>query len=180
MDSIARPINTPPANPHQWQVGRVRDADRIVRWLPVTNLSEAPHSPSGRLGITDEGTWVVSGHEGLVVDAAWSHYWVLLPLLEHPFEDAARSVAAGLEAAGVQPGAEQAFPWEKVIECALEGPLDYWARLALDWIPAVGLTPALAQALRSLEQARWASQQVRHRARSLLRRHGEHIHQNHR
>jgi hypothetical protein len=61
------------------------------------------------------------------------------------------------------------LPIEQVLLLALERGSDYWPRLAVEWLAATGLTPALKPALEEFAHSQRGSQNTRHRARRLLR-----------
>ncbi len=65
-----------------------------------------------------------------------------------------------------------AFPEMLLIKCAFETSVsDYWPQKAMDWLDAGANIPEeLQHSLRVLTKQRWASQRLRHRAMSILRK----------
>jgi hypothetical protein len=54
---------------------------------------------------------------------------------------------------------------------AVNGQMDYWAALALNWIEWYGNATELATPLETLSRSHWASQSTRHRAKRLAGSH---------
>lgn len=123
-------------------------------------LRDAGEWAGVRLGLDDTGDW-------WVIDAG-----VAARLRTQP--------AAGLRLLEValptlRGAVEQAreshpFPYAEVVAAALTGGLEHWAMKALDWLTEPRLeSESIDKALAQLLSAKWASQDLRHRARQLLR-----------
>ena len=119
-----------------------------------------------RLGVDGEGTWAVNAGSQTWPLSVPDDYYRLVILLERPYPDVSHLIDSYCAVA------HRDFPIELVVRAGLIFQSDYWADLALVWLPA--LSPkrrvTLADALRTVSSARWARQRTRQRANRELRR----------
>jgi hypothetical protein len=112
----------------------------------------------------ESGRWLVL--EGTIaIEVAESKPIAVLQILERSPSEAASEInrANGHEA----DSRALIAPVRWALTTALNGPMDYWAALALKWIEWYGNASDLATPLETVSRSRWASQSTRHRAKRL-------------
>jgi hypothetical protein len=131
----------------------------VLHWIDFGRL---------RLGIDANGKWVVAAGSSNYVLSEDRDYYRLLSLLEHPYLEVVQTINAYRASGDV--GIE--FPFEAVIKAGLIGRMDYWADLALKWLPELSAERRrkLASALGGVVSSKWAKQGTRQRARRELER----------
>lgn len=137
------------------------DQTRGEAWIPLIEVGAG-----GWIGVTRDGAWMV-GAAGRCV--ALRTGVPLLPLLEESVEAVDARLRNALTGAGLPPEVADGFPWSLAVEAGLGGGSSYWAERALAWLDAIPPTASTATLLRSVAEATWATQSVRHRARRTLR-----------
>jgi hypothetical protein len=135
-----------------------------AKWLPVLDLKKSGH----RLGFDASGVWLVETGPGRAVSAAGAHYIPLLPVLElEPLEVEESVTRTGIRV-GI-PGLMDHFPINEILLTAARGTSSYWVSRALSWAEGNRVSDAVRERLARVAYAPWAAQDVRHRARRLLR-----------
>jgi hypothetical protein len=88
-------------------------------------------------------------------------------LLEHPFPQAKSS----LDALAKDAGANEGFPFWKVIAAALDAKSAQWTDLAVGWLPFLDVTEIalLKDSLVAARDSKWASQHSRQIARKFAK-----------
>jgi hypothetical protein len=122
------------------------------------------------LGVVDEATWWMGKLGGPQREIDLSNPIGLLPCLERPYS----VVAADLEAkADELSGAGFSLPdglsLAAIPRTAAAGQQTYWAELALAWLADMPPSEDSLGVLRTLEDADWATQAIRHQARRIRR-----------
>ena len=119
-----------------------------------------------RLGINADGEWVMSTRSGNYALKQHQDYYRLLILLERPAADVFEIINNYRASIGVSLD----FFLELVVQAGLVSGMDYWADLALKWLPYLSLVRRrqLENALRDLASSKWAKQRTRQRAKQEL------------
>lgn len=121
-----------------------------------------------RLGVGEDGNWLVEVGDRVVGLEHREEFRALLPLLE---EEPRRAI--GTLNAAMQEHHLAASPTEELILHALEYASSYWKALALHWLETAGpWNDAIREHLESIaaKDSKWP-QPLRHRAKRLLRSH---------
>ncbi|QSQ12258.1 hypothetical protein [Myxococcus landrumensis] len=134
-----------------------------MEWLPVLRFGN-----DAQLGVRDDGEWVVE-KGGALFDLRPSKYVPALPLLQMERGAVMDEVRRKTESSGVAGRSMGAFPVARLLETALRSQMDFWAARAIEWIEPADVDADLLDALQQIQQARWASQFVRGRARKVIR-----------
>lgn len=134
-------------------------------WQPVLQLG-GDHW----VGLLNDDELFVGDHEHAMRQVEPAAPTGLLPLLERPLA----VVAAEVDEWEVKHRRERGFlarrvPFESLVRHALASGSDYWAGLALEWVPVLPQPVNVATDLSVLESATWAPQGLRHRARKVRR-----------
>jgi hypothetical protein len=149
-----------------WEPSSVRQDEGAEQttWLPVLDLGKSGH----RVGFDASGVWLVETSRGRALNAARANYIPLLPVLElDPLE-----VEKSMTRTGVRIGIPRLmdyFPINEILLTAARGTSSYWVARALNWAETHRMSDAVRDRLARVAHAPWASQDVRHRARRLLR-----------
>lgn len=94
----------------------------------------------------------------------------LLPCLERPYQVVKAELDEREDALSLPRGSLTAMvPLTAIPAAAIESQIDYWVELALDWIAALSTGGVDDGSLLAIEQAPWASQRAKHRARGVRR-----------
>lgn len=131
----------------RFEAARAVGQSGALRWLP---LARAPFRSGGhesRVGPDREGGWWVESANALLPVAPGAPVPPLLGWLEHDPDEVRRTLAAGLEAAGLPPGAADGFPLDTIVEFGLRT-TEHWTHHALRWLDdGVAITRGVAGAL---------------------------------
>lgn len=116
----------------------------------------------GRIGLSlavaEDGTWVVV-RDGWPARPVTGMVMALLPLLERPYGQVTREVAARAPSGHPDP------PWEDVLRLALTWrAAEYWPGLAVGWLEEGFPASSLLDELAALKDMPHRSQVLRHRA----------------
>lgn len=96
----------------------------------------------------------------------------LLPCLEQPRSVVVAELQNREAELGLSTGSlGRLVPLDAIPSAAVASKMDYWVQLALDWLAETPPDEASEELLKALERASWVSQQARHRARHLQKRH---------
>ena len=120
-----------------------------------------------RLGVSSNGEWIVKSDNTIFPLLENEKKFTLLSLLEMNYEEFKKKVYTRIKDLNGNPDlAWRTFPIKKIILAGLLQESDYWARLALSWIPAIAVDAReeFYAPLKALSLAKWASQHVRHQA----------------
>ena len=94
----------------------------------------------------------------------------LLPLLERPYSVVALELKERETALALAPGAVTGLlSLDDIPRTAVECRSGYWVDLALEWLESMPPEDVDGALLDTVEQATWATQRARHRARRLAR-----------
>ncbi len=94
----------------------------------------------------------------------------LLPCLERPYEDVRADLDEREDELSLPRGSlTEMVPLTAIPAAAITSRIDYWVELALDWIVVLPTGGVDDGSLLAIEQAPWASQRAKHRARSIRR-----------
>lgn len=145
--------------------GRLATRDVAVRWAPILSLGSSGGPIRMGIGPDEQGStvWLIEGNA--VLHPLNTGYWRALILLETPFPE----IIDGIQkCTSLSPAS---FPAFDIVCAALQHQSDYWAKLALAWVPYLQLSEKkdLLETLNSLQSSRWASQKLRHTARKVAR-----------
>ncbi|WP_147446647.1 hypothetical protein [Corallococcus sp. CA047B] len=153
-------------NSHRGWLG---DVDEGLEWLPVVEIGERDW-----LGVRRSGEWVLD-REGQLVSVESLSFVPALPLLQRERELFELEVQRRLGAVGIGDTSRYGFPVPRLLEQALLGGMEFWADLALKWLESADVDERLLKALVSLQDARWASQRTRQRARQVVKQCSGHV-----
>lgn len=97
----------------------------------------------------------------------------LLPCLERPYSVIVAELSDRETDMSRSPGSLTAqVPLVAIPHAAVESKSNYWAELALAWLGDMPSSEVVIATLESLENADWAAQGIRHRARRIRREKG--------
>jgi hypothetical protein len=136
-------------------------------WVPLLELGHGAW-----LGLLS-GTLFVGVAEGPQREVDLSEPIGLLPVLERTY-----SVVVGelqdreIELSMPSGSLTSSVPLVAIPIAAAQSKNNYWADLALSWLDEMPRSDQVIQALDALENAAWAGQSVRHRARRIRRTKG--------
>jgi hypothetical protein len=137
-------------------------AEPPVRWSPICDVQV-----DVRLGILEDGRWVVQTNRGLVRLDEADNLSALLPLLEGPPSDVHSTLVRALSARHLPDSLAENFPTEELIIFGLNAWGKHWPMMALKWAESRIVTDRVAVVLRRLvDEGR--TQQIRHGAKRLL------------
>lgn len=146
------------------------DSGKTVRWIPLVFLDE-----HGRVGITDNGSWIYEGWTGATILRSPQSLLQIEVMLEKPLSIWYDEVAALLKTSDVHLSPWKVFPFAELVSAVLSLAIsDYWVGLALQWysgLPAE-TQAALQEQLVAVQGNRMMSQRVRHDAGKYLARLG--------
>lgn len=135
------------------------------RWLPVLHVAGDTW-----LGVVGGSAWWIGKLEGPQREIVLSNPIGLLPCLERPYTVVAADLEAKadeLRTAGFRlPGG---LSLAAIPGTAAASHQTYWAELALTWLADMPSSADCLRVLRTLEDADWATQAIRHQARRLRR-----------
>jgi hypothetical protein len=138
--------------------------ESVGAWVPVLDV----HGHV-RLGISDEGRWVLQTNETLMRLDETEHMAPLLPLLERSLSDVHDCLVQGLAARNLPEALAEEFPAEELVIFGLNAWGKHWPKMALNWAEAKPATDRVTAVLRRLlDEGR--TQEVRHAAKRLLAR----------
>jgi len=143
----------PPDGRQQWSVGK---------WVPVLDV----HGHV-RLGISNDGKWVLQTNDTLVHLDETGHLAPLLPLLERSLSDVHSCLVQALGARNLPEALAEEFPVEELIIFGLSAWGKHWPKMALNWAEARPVTARVDAVLRRLLDG-GPTQEVRHAAKRLL------------
>lgn len=147
----------------QWETSpRHERPDELVRYRPSAKLDKA----GLRLGLSDQGYWVVIGPSSATELRDGTSPIFLLPLLQMSRTEALSALETGLRAHSAQLDALDHFPIESLVVTGLESGAEHWSSMALAWAAEMAPTPRLAEALGLLSKS-GATQAIRHRAQKI-------------
>jgi hypothetical protein len=125
-------------------------------WRPVIAINNGGLI----LGIDAEGCWKVVDGGQVRGPASGRNLMMLLPLLEHPYQQMVELTAANC------PGPL----WDDLLRFSLDWPTEYWPGLAMTWIEDGYPLALVRDAVAAVNDDPRRSQQLRHRALRLCKR----------
>jgi hypothetical protein len=149
-----------------WKAGPIRgNENRNLRWVEIARLDLRPVTIS--IGVSDNGYWV-RGDGATVELADGGDAITLLPCIEISWRELKAKLSDGLRRLGLAEELSDTFPIDALIATALVSRSQYWTMLALERIEERGVISSVTKALAEAERVA-PTQQLRHRARRLLR-----------
>jgi len=149
---------------HSWEAGNDFASKEATRWIPVTRLSK----DGARVGLSENGSWLVETSEGLrPVSAGGDLVW-LLPRLESSEAGAVAKLSDALIRLGIPRRFVEEVPLRSAARAALNSGSAYWEHLALAWIADWSCDEKAIPLLQSLANRRSAPQNNRHLAMKIL------------
>lgn len=143
---------------------RGQEGGQLIRWRPVVEVSTARVI----IGLSDSGRWVRVTSESFVEWTPSIPPVFLLPVLEVEAASFRSLLASGVRAQGLDASVVESFPFNEIIATGLTSGSEYWATLALQWVPETQIVPIVAVALRQLAQS-GPTQATRQAARRRVR-----------
>lgn len=150
------------------RVTQVVDSEEMVRWIPLILCRE--HCTI--IGISMDAEWVVEEKAGLrILDETWKFLRVMV-LLEQPKSEIYDSLTKAFKDYQIFIDVHDIFPFVEIVKVGFEQKSDYWAELALNWFTHLPRMEQeeLLDSLKTILEARWASQDLRHRIKKELRK----------
>jgi hypothetical protein len=120
------------------------------------------------VGISGSGAWTSIGENGLVTTLEEVPVSGLR-LLATPLAEVRSTLARRIADLGLITTAAK-FPEETIVRFALVGRMEFWATLALGWIRESPDDFHVLDELGAVQRSKWASQSLRHSARTLRSR----------
>ncbi len=135
-----------------------------MTWVPALHLGH-----DAWVGLLGDDVFV-GDVDGPVRDVDPGEPTGLLPCLERPYSVIVAELQEREVELSLRPGTLIGrMPFAGIPHAAVAARSDYWAGLAFDWLDAMPRSERVSSTLERLENAGWASQSVRHRARRLRR-----------
>lgn len=137
-----------------------------VGWIPVLQ-----YESNISMGVLENGDWVVEGKYGLYTLIETQSYLYAMILLEHPLNEICERVIEFFYKYHIEIDIYDSFPIVHIIKAGFEQGSEYWANLAFKWyeLVPVEMKKKLKNVLEKLSDAKWASQQLRHKAKREVR-----------
>lgn len=147
----------------QWQTSpRHEELSELVRW----RLSARLEKVGLRLGLSEQGHWVVIGPSSATELRSGIRPVFLLPLLQMSRSEALSTLKAELRIHNIDVDALKYFPVEDIVVAGLESSAEHWSSLALTWAAEMVPTPRLHEALAHLTKS-GVTQAIRHQAKKI-------------
>lgn len=124
------------------------------------------------LGISFNGYWVVKTKNGLHIMSEASSFWKLVILLEEPIEEVKKKMSEALNLMNIKVNINNLFPFVEIVRAGFNFGTKHWAEMAFQWYDKLPTNKKkeLEELLVSIKNAKWATQQLRHKAQKELKR----------
>ncbi|MFB6367868.1 hypothetical protein ACFCP7_28340 [Paenibacillus elgii] len=150
------------------RVTQLVDSEETVKWIPLLLCKE--HGTI--IGVSTDARWAIEEKKGLrILDEPWKFLRVMV-LLEQPMVEIHNSLTEAFKEYQIFIDVHDVFPFVEIVEVGFEQKSDYWADLALNWFTHLSRMEQeeLLDSLKTILEARWASQDFRHRVKKELRK----------
>jgi len=151
----------------RYKVSTIVESEKEAKWYPILQFA----TQGITMGVKEDYTWVFEVKSELYLLNNPNEFWRLVVLLEKPFHETRREVAGFLDNLGIVANPYDFFPFVEIIRAGFQFGTKYWAELAFNWYDEILLEKkvCLKESLEYVENAKWASQKLRHRARKELK-----------
>lgn len=152
----------------QLEVAYSVDSGAPVKWIPIMEFGEFEIT----LGLTTDAAWMFSDKQGvMILDESWK-YLRLIVLLEQSKDTLSNTLKESLSKYEIFIDPQEVFPFSQIVKIGLKQQSDYWVRLAVSWYTELPFMTQneLINLLYEIENAQWASQELRHRVKKIIRK----------
>jgi hypothetical protein len=148
-----------------WRESR-QDPGGILVWVPILSLDAEKYG----IGISNQGYWVVSCYNQIILQDNENDMRSLLPCLKADYGYLTAMAQEGLAKNNLSLALWDTFPRQTLVEFALNFDSDFWANLALGWLPYVELNKQIQMSLSKVSTASWSTQGTRQKADKWLKK----------
>jgi len=151
----------------QCKVSTIVESEEEVKWYPILQFATQGFT----MGVKEDYIWVFEAKSVLYHLENPNEFWRLVILLEQPLNEIKKEVTEFFNSLNFIANPDDFFPFIEITQAGFQFGTKYWAELAFNWYDEIPLEKKvyLKESLKNVENAKWASQKLRHRARKELK-----------
>ena len=146
----------------------IRESEEKVLWYPILQFT----TQGFILGLHRNGFWILESEDEVIILNDTYKFWRLVSLLEQSMNDIRKELMSFFDILNIVINPDNFFPFIEITQAGFQFGSKYWAELAFKWYEEIPLEKKVyfTESLTKIENAKWASQKLRHMAKKELKK----------